>query len=108
MVAALSYLLACLEGDAAKGWVEPMVILVILLINALVSTWQELSAADALSALQRLQPETARCLRQAPCPYPYPTPTPYLYHLALGLALGLALALALALALPRDRAKPPG
>jgi len=90
VVAALSYLLACLEGDAAKGWVEPMVILVILLINALVSTWQELSAADALSALQRLQPETARCLRQAPCPNPY-TPSPY--HLALGLALSLALAL---------------
>jgi Ca2+-transporting ATPase len=63
-VAALSYLLACLEGEAAKGWVEPMVIIVILLINALVSTWQEMSAADALSALQRLQPETARCLRQ--------------------------------------------
>ena len=64
VVAALSYLLACLEGEAAKGWVEPMVIIVILLINALVSTWQEMSAADALSALQRLQPDTARCLRQ--------------------------------------------
>ena len=26
-MAALSYLLACLEGEAAKGWVEPMVII---------------------------------------------------------------------------------
>ena len=62
VVAVLSYVLSYLEGEV-NGWVEPLVILVILLINAVVSTWQELSAADALSALQKLQPDTARCLR---------------------------------------------
>jgi len=61
-VAAVSYGLARLEGEA-NGWVEPAVILGILLLNALVGVWQEASAADALDALQRLQPETARCLR---------------------------------------------
>ena len=62
VVAALSYVLARIEGEA-NGWVEPAVILGILLLNAVVSTWQELSAQDALSALQKLQPDTARCLR---------------------------------------------
>lgn len=61
-VAALSYALARLEGEA-NGWVEPAVILAILLLNAVVGTWQESSAASALDALQKLQPEQARCLR---------------------------------------------
>ena len=62
-VAALSYALARIEGEP-NGWVEPAVILGILLLNALVGTWQEASAASALDALQKLQPETARCLRE--------------------------------------------
>ena len=61
-VAALSYGLALLEGKP-DDWVESAVILLILLLNAVVGTWQEASAAGALSALQSLQPETARCLR---------------------------------------------
>ena len=60
-VAALSYGLALLEGKP-DDWVESAVILLILLLNAVVGTWQEASAAGALSALQSLQPETARCL----------------------------------------------
>ena len=42
-VAALSYALAYLEGEA-NGWVEPAVILGILLLNAIVGVWQESSA----------------------------------------------------------------
>ena len=61
-VAALSYVLARLEGEA-NGWVEPAVILGILLLNAVVGTWQESSAQSALDALQKLQPDLARCLR---------------------------------------------
>jgi len=62
-VAALSYALARLEGEE-NGWVEPAVILGILLLNAIVGTWQEASAASALDALQKLQPDRARCLRE--------------------------------------------
>ena len=61
-VAALSYVLARAEGEA-NGWVEPVVILGILLLNAIVGTWQERSAQSALDALQKLQPASARCLR---------------------------------------------
>ena len=61
-VAVLSYVLARVEGEA-NGWVEPAVILGILLLNAVVGTWQESSAQSALDALQKLQPDTARCLR---------------------------------------------
>lgn len=61
-VAVLSYVLARVEGEE-KGWVEPAVILSILVINAVVGTWQESSAQSALSALQKLQPDFARCLR---------------------------------------------
>ena len=61
-VAALSYALAYIEGEA-NGWVEPAVILGILLLNAFVGTWQERSAQSALDALQKLQPAQARCLR---------------------------------------------
>ena len=61
-VAALSYGLARLEREP-NGLVEPSVIILILLINAAVGTWQEGSAQSALDALKRMQPETARCLR---------------------------------------------
>lgn len=61
-VAALSYGLARIEGEA-NGWVEPAVICAILLINAAVGVWQESSAASALDALKRLQPDKCRVLR---------------------------------------------
>ena len=61
-VAVMSYALAYVEGDA-NGWVEPAVILGILLLNAVVGTWQECSAQSALDSLQKLQPTQARCLR---------------------------------------------
>ena len=51
-VAALSYALAYIEGEA-NGWVEPAVILGILLLNAFVGTWQERSAQSASSPSTR-------------------------------------------------------
>ena len=38
-VAILSYALACVEGEA-NGWIEPSVILLILILNAIVGVWQ--------------------------------------------------------------------
>ena len=70
-MAALSYLLACLEGEAAKGWVEPMVIIVILLINAMVSTWQESVRWADGHAASPSDPRTAATLSPS-----YNTPTP--------------------------------
>ena len=52
-MAALSYGLALLEGKP-DDWVESAVILLILLLNAVVGTWQERSAQSALDALQKL------------------------------------------------------
>ena len=39
-----------------KSFVEPIVILAILVVNAAVGVWQSQSASDSLQALQRLQP----------------------------------------------------
>ena len=61
-VAALSYVLARLEGEE-NGWVEPAVIVLILAINAVVGVWQEVSAQSALDALKKLQPDNCKCLR---------------------------------------------
>lgn len=53
-----------IENDyTIYDFIEPLVILVILFLNALVGVWQEASAEQALDALKKLQPTLASCLR---------------------------------------------
>eukprot|EP01053_Blabericola_migrator_P000084 Blabericola_migrator_1__83@NODE_101_length_14318_cov_135_243281_g28_i1_p1_GENE_NODE_101_length_14318_cov_135_243281_g28_i1NODE_101_length_14318_cov_135_243281_g28_i1_p1_ORF_typecomplete_len1126_score187_17E1E2_ATPase/PF00122_20/44E1E2_ATPase/PF00122_20/2_7e57E1E2_ATPase/PF00122_20/5_8e03Hydrolase/PF00702_26/3_2e03Hydrolase/PF00702_26/5_8e53Cation_ATPase_C/PF00689_21/3_6e48Cation_ATPase/PF13246_6/1_3e19Cation_ATPase_N/PF00690_26/4_6e17Cation_ATPase_N/PF00690_26/3_4e02Hydrolase_3/PF08282_12/6_4e06 len=64
--AIISFALALIDGHGASGWsafVEPIVILLILIANAIVSIWQENNAEKSLEALKKLQPEIARVLR---------------------------------------------
>ena len=52
------------ENSLLQAFVEPLVIVAILVLNAAVGVWQSQSAQDSLQALQRLQPTLACCLRQ--------------------------------------------
>jgi len=68
--AVVSFLLAFFEREEGEHshysiyqFVEPIVILVILILNAIVGVWQESNAEAALDALKRLQPDEARALR---------------------------------------------
>ena len=46
-----------------QAFVEPFVILLILVLNAVVGVWQEHSAENALEALKELQSCTAQTIR---------------------------------------------
>jgi len=64
--AALSFLIALVQQNEEEGmgaFVEPFVILLILIINAIVGVWQESNAESALEALKQLQPQFAKCTR---------------------------------------------
>lgn len=64
--AVVSFFLAYVGDDTGEGWtayVEPLVILLILIANAFVGVWQESNAEMALEALKRLQPAEAMVLR---------------------------------------------
>lgn len=66
--AVVSFLLAYFD-EASKeegltAYVEPIVILTILILNAIVGVWQESSAEAALDALKKLAPDAAFVLRQ--------------------------------------------
>mmetsp|Transcript_57814 Transcript_57814/g.102677 ORF Transcript_57814/g.102677 Transcript_57814/m.102677 type:complete len:1038 (-) Transcript_57814:55-3168(-) len=65
--ATVSFLLAFFDEEAAKeglkAYVEPFVILTILILNAIVGVWQESKAEKALDALKKLAPDTAFVLR---------------------------------------------
>ncbi|KAH9316986.1 hypothetical protein KI387_018755 [Taxus chinensis] len=66
--ACISFLLAYLDkNDSGEGgmtaYVEPLVILLILMLNAVVGVWQETNAEKALEALKEMQSEQAKVLR---------------------------------------------
>lgn len=64
--AVFSFLIAVVQGNEEEGmsaYVEPFVILLILVINAAVGVWQESNAENALEALKQLQPKNAACIR---------------------------------------------
>jgi P-type Ca2+ transporter type 2C len=61
---------ATMAGDALephamwKSFVEPMVIIAILVLNAAVSVWQSRSASDSLAALEQMQAAMCTVLRR--------------------------------------------
>lgn len=64
--AVFSFLIAVFQSDGEEGlsaYIEPFVILLILIINAVVGVWQESNAESALEALKQLQPEHAKVYR---------------------------------------------
>ena len=67
LAALVSFLLAYFEeGSAEEGiraYIEPFVILLILVLNAIVGVWQESNAEAALEALTQLQSEHASVFR---------------------------------------------
>ncbi|KAK4418485.1 Calcium-transporting ATPase, endoplasmic reticulum-type [Sesamum alatum] len=65
VAAFISFLLAYLQGNEAgfESYVEPFVIVLILILNAIVGVWQEGNAENALEALKDMQCESAKVLR---------------------------------------------
>ncbi|XP_009600380.1 calcium-transporting ATPase, endoplasmic reticulum-type [Nicotiana tomentosiformis] len=64
----ISFVVAYLHQDETgdsgfKAYVEPFVILLILVINAIVGVWQESNAEKALEALKEMQGESAKVFR---------------------------------------------
>ncbi|GBG71486.1 hypothetical protein CBR_g8902 [Chara braunii] len=65
----VSFVLAYLEGRETgemgiSAFTEPLVILLIVALNAVIGVWQESRAESTLQALKDMQPETARVFRE--------------------------------------------
>ena len=63
----MSFVLAYIEEsegeEGLRAYIEPFVILLILVLNAFVGVWQESNAERALEALKDMTPETAKAYR---------------------------------------------
>jgi Ca2+-transporting ATPase len=68
VAACISFILAYMHGSESgesgfEAYVEPFVIVLILVLNAIVGVWQESNAEKALEALKEMQCESGKVLR---------------------------------------------